>query len=377
MPGPKPKYQPRFTEEEVSEARRVVSQYHASHSKVLRARTVLVLREHPDLPTAKLARRTGASYSMVKKWRRRWAEQGFSLEDRPRSGRPRKYSAAEIATVKALACQLPSQRGLPLSRFSLGEIRREVEAHQSVSAISTGTIWRILHEDAIRPWYHQCWLFPKDPCFLEKACPVLDLYQGVWEGMPLGAGEYVLSADEKTQLQILARPHETLPPAPGLPLRFENEYERRGIIAYLAALDVATGQIFGRVEESTGIAPFQNLVEQVMSQEPYKSADRVFWIVDNGSSHHPSTFPDRLRAAYANAIAVHLPLHASWLNQVEVYFSILQRKALTPRDLATRTEMIARILGFQTRYNQTARPFTWRFTREALKARMQAISKAA
>ena len=111
-----------------------------------------------------------------------------------------------------------------------------------------------------------------------------------------------------------------------------------------------------------------------MGQEPYKSAHRVFWIVDNGSSHYTTTFPKRLAKAYDNAIAVHLPIHASWLNQIEIYFSILQRKALTPNDLADRQAMEERIIGFQERYNLTAEPFNWRFTKQKLKERMQRIT---
>ena len=98
-----------------------------------------------------------------------------------------------------------------------------------------------------------------------------------------------------------------------------------------------------------------------MTQEPYASADRVFWIIDNGSSHYTTTFPKRLKDAYENAVAVHLPVHASWLNQIEIYFSILQRKALTPNDLTDRDAMKDRLLGFQERYNPTAKPFKWRF----------------
>ncbi len=246
------------------------------------------------------------------------------------------FPPEQVVQVKAIACQLPAQRGLPLSRFSLSEIQVEVEACELISSISTGTIWRILNQDAIRPWYHQSWLFPKDPDFVEKASRILDLYQGIWEAVPLGENDFVISADEKSQLQILRREFPTLSANSNRPIRFENDYKREGTVAYLSALDVFSGQVFGRVDEKTGIVPFQKLVDLVMGQEPYASANRVFWIVDNGSSHYTTTFPKRLQDAYENAIAVHLPIHASWLNQIEIYFSILQRKALTPNDLADR-----------------------------------------
>ena len=283
----------------------------------------------------------------------------------------------QVSEVKAIVCQLPVQRGLPLSRFSLFEIQQEVLRCALITSISSSTIWRILNEDALRPWYHRSWLFVKDPNFVEKASRILDLYHRIWEGDSLGKKDFVICADEKSQLQILARAFATLPPESGHPIRMENDYKRMGTVAYLSALDVFSGRIFGRVDETTGIVPFQKLVDLVMKQEPYASADRVFWIVDNGSSHYTTTFPNRLRQAYGNAIAVHLPIHASWLNQIEIYFSILQRKALTPNDLVDQMAMVERILGFEAYYNLTAEPFNWRFTKQDLQERLQRIPLAA
>lgn len=281
------------------------------------------------------------------------------------------FPPQQVTHVKAIACELPAQRGVPLSRFSLRELKAEVEQSSLIWTISTATIWRILHQDAIRPWYHRSWIFPQDPLFVEKAAVVLDLYQGRWEDQPLKDGVFVLGADEKTQLQALRRCHPTRPPQPEACMRVEYEYERTGTVAYLAALDIFSGKVFGRVEPTVGIEPFGRLVDQVMTQEPYASAEGVFWIVDNGSSHHPSTFPTRLRDAYPKAVAVHLPKHASWLNQIELYFSILQRKALTPKDFENLEALTERLLGFEERYNRTARPFQWKFTKEDLQERLR------
>jgi hypothetical protein len=149
-------------------------------------------------------------------------------------------------------------------------------------------------------------------------------------------------------------------------MRVEHEYERGGALAYLAAWDVHQARLFGRCEPSTGIQPFGRLVEQVMGSEPYASAARVFWIVDNGSSHRGQASIARLEAAWANLRLVHLPIHASWLNQVELYFSVVQRKVLTPNDFRDLVEVERRLLAFQRRYQQTAVPFGWRFTRADL-----------
>ena len=146
----------------------------------------------------------------------------------------------------------------------------------------------------------------------------------------------------------------------------EFEYERGGALAYLAAWDVRRAKVFGRCESTTGIQPFGKLVQQVMEQEPYRTAQRVFWIVDNGSSHRGAAAVKRLQGAYANIRLVHLPVHASWLNQVEIYFSVIQRKVLTPNDFGSLQEVSQRLLAFQTLYEQVAKPFEWKFTRADL-----------
>ena len=164
-------------------------------------------------------------------------------------------------------------------------------------------------------------------------------------------------------------------PGPGRPGRVEHEYERRGALAYIAAWDVHQAKLFGRCEPSTGIEPFHRLVDQVMSQPPYRSARRVFWVADNGSSHRGRASIERLRAWYPNAILVHTPVHASWLNQVEIYFSVLQRKVLTPNDFESLQQLEACILEFQAYYETIAEPFQWTFTRSDLKQLFERLSE--
>ena len=220
--------------------------------------------------------------------------------------------------------------------------------------------------DAIKPWQHRSWIFPRDPDFAGKAARVLDLYQRVWQGVALGTDEYVISADEKSQLQAVARCHPELAPAPGRIRRVEFEYERHGTLAYFGAYDVHRAVLIGRVAPSTGIAPFGALVEQVMTQEPYASARRVFWLVDNGSSHAGNASIARMRAGWPTATLVHLPVHASWLNQIEIVFSVIQRKVVKPADFADLDTLAQRLVDFEPRYNAAARPFDWTFTRTDL-----------
>ena len=278
-----------------------------------------------------------------------------------------------VIQVKAVACELPYERGIPLSRFSLAEIKQEIIRRGVVASIGQTTIWRWLSEDAIRPWSHRSWVFPRDPQFRLKGGRVLDLYAGVWQNKPLSDDQYVICADEKTSIQARRRCHPTLPPAPGRCMRVEHEYERKGALAYLAAWDVRQARLFGRCESRTGIEPFHRLVDEVMEREPYRSASRVFWVVDNGSSHRGQKSIDRLRKRWRNACLVHTPIHASWLNQIEIYFSVLQRKLLKPNNFASAEELHARILEFQDHYQQAAQPFDWKFTRTDLERLLEKL----
>jgi transposase len=329
----------------------------------LRRRAQVVLHAARNRSNARIARETGLHLDTVRTWRGRFAAHRLSaLGDRKRSGRPAAFTPLQSAQVKALACQLPAESGTPLSHWSAPELAREVVARAIAGAISASTVRRWLSQDAIKPWQYQSWIFITDPAFRSKAERVLDLYARTWEGERLGADEYVISADEKTSIQARCRCHPTLAPGQARAMRVNHTYGRGGALAYLAAYDVHHAKIFGRTEPRTGIDPFMNLVARVMAQEPYASAKRVFWIVDNGSSHRGKKAADRLRAAYPNAVLVHTPVHASWLNQVEIYFSVVQRKVVTPNDFTDLNEVTDRLRSFEDRYNATAQPFQWKFT---------------
>lgn len=197
------------------------------------------------LPSSVIAARLGVCEDTARKWRRRYREQWIDgLADAPRPGRPRKFAARAVAEVR-----------------------------------------RWLAEDAVKPWQHRSWIFPRDPHFAPKGGRALDLCQRQWEGQPLGEYEYVLSADEKPGIQARSRTGLPLPPGSRRPARVESEYVRCGTLAYLAAYDVHRARVMGRCEPTTGIKPFTALVDQVMRTEPYASAKRVFWVVDNGASH--------------------------------------------------------------------------------------------
>jgi hypothetical protein len=345
----------------------------AEHRQVVRATIVLLAAR--GWPNTRIADRVGVCDDTVRTWRGRFAAAGEAgLRDRDRPGRPPRFTRAQQAQVKAIACELPATRGVPLSRFSHADLADEAVDSGVVDDISASTVRRWLTNDAIRPWYHQSWIFPRTPDFATRAAGILDLYAGTWHGQPLGAGDRIISSDEKTSIQARCRCHPSLPPGLARLMRVEHEYDRGGALAYLAALDVQTGQVYGRSEPTTGIAPFGRLLTQVMTREPYASAKRVFWIVDNGSSHRGQASIDRMAAAWPTITLVHTPVHASWLNQIEIYFSIVQRKVLRPNDFYNLADVAARLEAFQDRYNFTARPFNWRYTKKDLDATLQRLA---
>ena len=339
-----------------------------------RVRAQIVLAAADGVSNAAIAAELGLCVDTARRWRRRFAtERMDGLTDRPRTGRPRRFTAETVAAITALACALPAESGIPLSRWSSTELAAEAVTRGVADTISPSTVRRTLARAVIKPWLHRSWIFPRDPQFETKAARVLDLYARTWQGSGLGPDDYVISADEKSQLQALHRRHPGRPAGPGHTRQVEFEYRRGGTLAYFAAYDVHHARIIGTIAPKTGITPFTQLVAQVMSCEPYASARRVFWIVDNGSSHAGQASVDRMRTTWPTTTLVHLPIHASWLNQVEIYFSVLQRKAISPVDFADLDALAERILAFQDRYNQAATPFDWTFDRRDLRALLERI----
>jgi len=322
-----------------------------------RQRASIVLLAARGRSNARIASETRMHVDTVRTWRGRFADGGLpALADRKRSGRPARFTPVQVAEAKALACQLPAETGTPLSRWSCPELAAELTARGITDSVSASTVRRWLRQDALKPWQYRSWIFIRDPDFLAKAQRILDLYARTFEGVPLGADEYVLSSDEKTSVQARCRCHSTLAPGQTRAMRVNHEYGRGGALAYLAAYDVHQAKVIGRCEPTTGIEPFMALVEQVMTQEPYASAKRVYWIVDNGSSHRGKRAIDRMAARFPNAVLVHTPVHASWVNQIEIFFSIVQRKVVAPNDFTDLNQVRDRLRGFEDRYNATAQP---------------------
>jgi transposase len=341
-----------------------------------RLRALIVLAAARGRDNARIAADLQITVDTVRKWRRRFAVRGLGgLADLPRPGRPRRIGELDRAAVVALACQLPAATGVPLAHWTGPELAAELAVRGLARPMSASSVLRILAEHPVKPWQYQSWIYPRDPDFEARAKVVVDLYQGCYQGQPLGAGDRILSFDAKPQINARRRLHPTLPAAPGRPVRYEHEYQRQGSLALLAGLDIHTGQVFAATPLTTGIRPFMDLAGQVMARPEYRDAPRVFVIVDNGSDHRGQAAVVRLARAHPNAVMIHTPVHASWLNQIEIFFSVIQKKVVTPNDFASLDELSATLLGFVDRYNQTARPFSWKFTASDLHDLMNRISR--
>ena len=268
-----------------------------------------------------------------------------------------------------LACERPTDSSVPLARWSSTELAREAIARGICEQISGVTVWRWLSEDAIKPWQHRSWNFPRDPDFTAKAGRILDLYGGRWEGELLHPGDYVVCCDEKPSIQARApQAHDATAANATVKRgqRVEHEYERKGSLCYLAAWDPRRAKLFDRCASADGIVPFDQLVEQFMSVEPYSKAQRVFVIVDNGSAHrgqridrpaprqiqqpdprpHPSP---RQLAQPGRDLLLHRPAQSPH-----------------PQRLPRPRQPRAQLLAFGRRYEQIAQPFEWKFTRADL-----------
>ena len=201
MPGPAPLDRPAFPDEFLDECRILVRRRTVPHGQHQRARLVLVLHESPDLSNVAAGALVQLHVTSVHRWRHRWACGDFSLADQAGRGASPPFPPRDRAIVKAIACEAVCQTKLPLSRLSTSDLADQASTALGRS-ISPSTVWRILDTDAIKPWRYQCWIFPRDPKFSEKAGRILDLYAGSWDGKPLGHRDYIISSDEKTSIQV-------------------------------------------------------------------------------------------------------------------------------------------------------------------------------
>ncbi len=319
-----------------------------------RARALLLLEQgHTYVATAKLV---GLAEYHIRKWARRFLEQGvMGLSEKPRPGRLPVFPPEVALHVVKLACERPDRFGTSLSQWDCTELTRQLQADGLVQVISPETIRRILRSHKLKPWRQHLWLSakaPRDEQFARLVHILVDLYTRT-----LGQGEMVLCADEKTNLQPRPRLAATLPPRPGYPLRLEHEYKRGGALHVFAAFDTRTGKVYARTARRKRQEEFIAFLTQLQREIP-SSVTRIHLVLDNASIHKGKRVQIWLQS-HRRFVCFFLPVHCSWMNQVEQWFSILQRKRLRISDFSGLDQLAERLMTFVEEWNAHAHPFNW------------------
>jgi len=254
-----------------------------------------------------------------------------------------------------IACELPDRLGVSLSQWDCQELARKLVADGVVTGISPQTVGRILNHHRLKPWRKHLWLspdVPRDAAFAACVQHIVDLYT-----RPLADHEVVLCVDEKTSLQPRTRISPTLPARPDLPVRVEHEYQRKGALNLFAAFDTRTGKVYARTAERKRQVEFIAFLEQLDGEVP---ADKttIHIVLDNLRMHKGRKVQAWL-AEHPRFVFHHPPVHCSWMNQVEQWFSILARKRLGIADFADKAALSERLMAFVSHWNEQAHPFNW------------------
>ena len=366
MPRSTPKYPIVLTSEQVKTLTQMSRSSTAPFAQVQRAR--LLLLAHEGVTNAEIARRLGCSVQTVRTWRRRWQSEP-SLSDAPRSGCPRRLTATERAAITALACSAPRAHNHPWQRWSGEKLAQVAVAEQLVTSISPASVRRLLRAEKIKPWRYHSWQKSTDPEFVAKAGPVLDLY----ESAPRDAAVGVLTvcADEKPSIQARQRVDKTLPAQPGQVVRVADRYKRMGAVQLFCALLVASGLTFTRTFARKCFAQFKEFLLGLFASRWCQGSTILNLILDNGPTHAPKQLGTWI-ASLALSFEVRLfwlPKYASWLDQVEIIFSKVQRDVLTPNDFPSTQAVERDLAAYFEEINQDPQPVQWTYTKAKMMAK--------
>lgn len=323
--------------------------------RVRRAQILLLAWE--QVSNEAIAARVGCDVATVRRTRRAYRSRGMRvLDDQPRTGRPPVYDLDVRLLIVATATSDPPE---PVSQWTHQAIAEHLH-HSRGIGISASQVGRILAEADLKPHKVRGWLNrPDDPAFFTRAQDICRLYQHI------PADTVLLSVDEKTGIQAKSRKHPTRRARPGRPTRREFEYVRHGTVSLLAAMNVATGQvhpkIIGRNNSETFIE-FLGDLDQTIPQHL-----KIHLVLDNGSSH-TSKATRAWIAAHPRFTVTYTPKHASWLNMVEIFFSILTKRLLRRGEFTSRDHLAGKILKFIAHHSRTAKPFRWRYDGRPLSA---------
>jgi transposase len=334
--------------------------YMAPFATVQRAQILLLAHPHPQWQNAPIAQQVGCHVNPVKQWRQRW-QATDALHDAPRAGTRPPFTPLQRALVVALACSAPRQYSKPWQRWSGEKLAQVAVEEQLVEAISPGTVRRWLRADKIKPWRYHSWQHSTDPQFVEKATPVLDLYA---QAPALQAqGELTVCADEKTSIQARQRVTPTKAAAPKEVLQVADRYKRMGALQLFCALVVASGRTFTQTRTTKKFVDFKAFLQAFFQSTLCAGITVLHLILDNGPTHAPKQLGAWL-ASLELAFEVRLywlPKYASWLDQVEIIFSKVQRDLLTPNDFPSLLTLERDLAAYFAELNTHPKPIKLEF----------------
>jgi transposase len=368
MPGPLPTYAINLTVEQAMYLQQLSACSTAPCAAGQRARLLLLAPQHPTGRNVAIACHVGCSVSTVKRWRQRW-QTTTSLRDAPRPGCTRTFTPLQRAQMTALAWSAPRAYGKPWRRWSGEKLAQIAVAQQIVPRRSPGTLRTWLRQDQLKPWRYHSWQHSTDPQLVDKAGPVLDLYE---HAQPTPAqGEAVVCSDEKTAMQARQRVSATNAAAPGLPVHIADRYKRMGADQLWCALVVASGVTLARTRAGKKCTDFKAFLLQCFQSALCVGRTVVHLMLDNGSTHAPKQLGTWI-AALALSVAVKLywlPTHASWLDQVEIIFRKVQRDVLTPNDFPSTRALEKDLQHYFAELNRHPKPIQWTYTKTQLIAK--------
>lgn len=355
--GPEPSLRISLTTSEGKQLRKICRKHSRPHKEIFRAKLILEMDANPCV--AYVSRKLGVHESTVRRWRDRFVLNGRinALKDAPRSGRPPEIEATSRCVIIAMACGKPSEFGVKYretwtcnSLFS-----RFVELHPD-KQMSRTAIVRTLNQEGLRPHRVKMWLHSPDPLFKEKVDDICELY------LNPPANEVVLCVDEKTGMQALGRKHPYRNTAPGRDARMDYEYIRNGTRKLIAAFNPHMGDVYAEVREERTAEDLVSFMEAVAKLYPDQKV-HIVW--DNLNIHHdgPSERWKHFNERHKNRFHFHYtPIHASWVNQVELLFGILQRRVLRHGIFDNLEQLDEAVIGFLDHWNTNeAHPFNWTF----------------
>ena len=368
MPGPRPKYAITLAPEQEARLQELSTCYMAPFAMVQRAQILVLAHRHPQWQNATIAQQVGCHVNTVRQWRRRW-QMTEALHDAPRAGTPRTFTSLQRIQVVALACSPPRQYGKPWQRWSGEKLAQVAVERQIVESLAPSTIRTWLRQDKIKPWRYHSWQRSTDPQFVEKATPVLDLYA---QAPALQAqGELTVCSDEKTSIQARQRVTPTKVAAPGEVIQVADRYKRMGALQLFCALVVASGLTFAQTRPTKKFVDFQAFLLTFFHSALCAGIKVLHLILDNGPTHAPKQLGPWLASLeLAFEVRVYwLPTHASWLDQVEIIFSKVQRDLLTPSDFPSLVALERDLAAYFALLNSHPKPIEWTYTKTKLFAK--------